>query len=254
VSFETELDAVASWCDQTDRIALEVFRDVIEPDVKADGSLVTKADRDIEALIRSSIERSFAGDAILGEEEGLSREGAARRWIVDPIDATTNYVRGIPIFATLIAMEDRDGLALGFVSAPALHQRWWATRGDGASRGAAGIAVSEIATLDDSHVCTGGMDLFTPHGLGDGAAAVIERCDRHRGFGDFYGHMLVAQGSVEAMIDPIVSSWDLAACQLIVQEAGGRFTSLQGHAGYEHGSALSSNGRVHDEILALFGP
>lgn len=252
MSFETELDAVASWCDDTDRIALEVFREVIEPDVKADGSLVTKADRDIEGLIRAAIEHSFSGDAVLGEEEGLSREGAARRWIVDPIDATTNYVRGIPIFATLVAMEDDDGLALGFVSAPALHMRWWATRGDGAFRTGRPISVSDVTLVQDAHIATGGMDLFEPHGLGSGAAAAIDRCDRHRGFGDFYGHMLVAQGSVEAMIDPIVSPWDLAACQIIVQEAGGRFTSLQGHAGYDHGTALSSNGRVHDEILSLF--
>lgn len=252
MSFETELDAVASWCDETDRIALEVFREVIQPDVKPDGSLVTKADRDIESFIRLSIERSFPEDAVLGEEEGLSREGATRRWIVDPIDATTNYVRGIPIFATLIALEDEEGLALGFVSAPALHARWWATRGGGSFHNGTPIMVSDIATVNDAHIATGGMDLFGPHELGDGIESVVERCDRHRGFGDFYGHMLVAQGSVEAMIDPIVSPWDLAACQLIVQEAGGRFTSLQGHPGYDQGTALSSNGRVHDEILSLF--
>lgn len=252
MSFERELDAIAVWCDRTDVIALQVFRDVIEPDVKADGSLVTKADRAIESMLREAIEASFPGDAILGEEEGLSREGAARRWIVDPIDATTNFVRGIPIFATLIAVEDEDGLAAGFVSAPALHTRWWATRGGGAFHNGSPMSVSAVAALPDAHVATGGMELFAPHGLGAGVARVVERVPRHRGFGDFFGHMLVAQGSVEAMIDPIVSPWDLAACQIVVEEAGGRFTSLEGARGYEHGTALSSNGLVHDEILSLF--
>lgn len=252
MTFAAELDAVAAWCDRTDAIALAAFRETVDADVKADGSPVTKADREIESLLRSSIETAFPDDSILGEEEGATRPGAPRRWIVDPIDATVNFVRGIPIFATLIALEDQEGLALGLVSAPALGSRWWAVRGDGSFHNGSPIAASKVATLDEAHVATGGMELFAPHGLASGVESVIARVPRHRGFGDFYGHMLVAQGSVEAMIDPIVSPWDLAACQIIVQEAGGRFTSLSGRAGYDHGTALSSNGLVHEQILSLF--
>lgn len=247
-----ELAAVARWCDDTDRLALEHFRAGVAFDLKADGTPVTAADRGIETLLRAAIAAEFPGDAVLGEEEGVTDGSAARRWILDPVDATTNFVRGVPIFATLVALEDAAGLALGFVSAPALRTRWWGIRGGGAFRDGAPIRVSSVASLGDAHVCTGGIDLFQAHETIAPLLVVTRQVSRQRGFGDFYGHMLVAQGSVEAMIDPVVSPWDLAACQIVVEEAGGRFTSLAGTPGYEGGNALASNGLVHDALVAAF--
>lgn len=251
MSFEKERTAAASWCDAADRIALDHFGDLVPAEVKADGTLVTAADRAIESMLRTQIARTFPADAVLGEETGVSGTGP-RRWIIDPIDATTNYVRGIQIFATLIALEDSDGLAVGYVSAPALNERWWAVRGGGAFRNGEAIRVSQVSSLDQAHVTTGGLELFGERL--DRVAALAQASQRFRAFGDFYGHMLVAQGSVEAMIDPVAATWDLAAVQIILQEAGGRLTTLDGSNGYDGGNAISSNGLLHDAIVAAVRP
>lgn len=250
MSFETELAAVAAWCDRTDAIALEHFGTSIAQQ-KADGTDVTIADRSIEQTLRAAITTLFPGDAIFGEEEGLIGEGP-RRWIIDPIDATTNYVRGIPIFATLVALEDDEGLALGFVSAPGLQTRWWATRGGGAFSNNRPIHVSVVDKVEAMHLSTGDVALFGRQQRLGGLTTLLERVARHRGFGDFYGHMLVAQGSVDAMADPIVSPWDLAAVQIIVEEAGGLATTLGGERRYDGGSFLTSNGLLHGALLEAF--
>lgn len=248
MAFESELRHALAWCDAADEIALTHFRSGVVASLKADGSDVTDADRAIESMLRLSITAAYPTDAILGEEEGASG-GGERRWILDPIDATTNFVRGIPVFATLCALEDADGLALGVVSAPALGTRWWATRGGGAFRDGSSIHVSSVASIEESHIGSGDVSKFSPE-YRPGVLRLLDDAARHRGFGDFWGHMLVAQGSLDAMIDPIVSIWDVAACAIIVREAGGTFTTLSGDQRCDGGNALSSNALVGPALRA----
>ena len=186
-----------------------------------------------------------------GEEEGAAPAGAAARWIVDPIDGTKSYVRGIPVYATLIALE-RDGAGvLGLVSAPALGRRWWAARGEGAFANGEPIRVSRIGRLEDALVSYTSMRVFRERGLG--LDAVAGRAWAARGFPDFWQHMLVAEGSVDAAFEAIVALWDVAAVQVIVEEAGGRFSDLSGAPTPDGGDCLTSNGLLHEEILALLG-
>lgn len=246
-----ELASALRWVDHTDRIALGHFRVDVPTETKPDGTPVTEADRRIEQALRLAIEAEFPGDAVMGEEDGLTGSGP-RRWIIDPIDGTKSYRRGIPAFATLLALE-RDGvLVLGIASAPALGARWWATRGGGAYRNGDPIRVSGVTDLSAADVASGGVGTLRERGYLDGFLALVARADRHRGFADFWGHMLVAQGSIEVMVDPVVSLWDVAACKAIVEEAGGRLTTVEGaERPAEVGSALSTNGALHDEVRAL---
>lgn len=253
MSWDRELGAVLRWLDETDAIAMAHWRVGVASERKGDGTPVTEADRGIEAALRGSIEREFGGDAVLGEEQGETRSGAARRWIVDPIDATKNFRRGIPVFGTLVALEAGGALVLGAVSAPALGTRWWATRGGGAFRDGEPIRVSGVADLGAAQIASGGLETLREQGLLEGFLSLCGRADSHRAFGDFWGHMLVAQGSIEAMVDPLVAPWDVAAPALIVAEAGGRTTSARGEAGIEGGSAVSTNGRLHEAVLEALG-
>lgn len=235
---------------------MEHFRLDVPYTTKGDGTPVTQADTDIEAALRAAINEEFGGDAILGEEDGLiGSPDAPRRWIIDPIDGTQNFRRGLPLFATLVALEDEDGLALGFVDAPVLNQTWWAIRDAGAFRDGSPVHVSTVSDLADAHIASGSVETIRDQGMLEQFTSLCAATARHRGFGDFWGHVLVAQGSIEAMIDPVVSIWDLAAVRLIVQEAGGSFSSLAGEARHDAGSALSSNGLLHTHILStLTGP
>ncbi|GAC1415874.1 MAG: histidinol-phosphatase [Actinomycetota bacterium] len=250
MSFDREIDALHRWSRRTRAIAMQHFRVDVPFETKQDGTPVTEADRAIESALRACITEEFPGDAILGEEEGLiGNAHSPRRWIVDPIDGTQNFRRGLPLFATLMALEDADGLAAAFVDAPVLNQTWWAVRGAGAFRDGSPIHVSSVKTVSDAHIASGGIETIRGQGLLDRFTQLCANAGRHRGFGDFWGHVLVAQGSVEAMIDPVVSIWDLAAVRLIVEQSGGRFTSLSGAPRHDAGNALSSNGLLHDEIL-----
>lgn len=220
---------------------------------KADGTPVTIADRAIEALLRERIEREFPGDAIVGEEQG-STGSSTRRWIIDPIDGTKNYARGIPVFATLIALEQDGELVLGMVSAPALGTRWWATRGEGAFCNGAPIRVSTNSSLAAADLCTGGTDWALQTDQAHALLAVEAKVRRVRGFGDFWGHMLVAQGSMEIMIEfAPLAEWDIAAPRAIVEIAGGRVTSRDGAPAPRGGDVVATNGALHDEVLALLG-
>ena len=235
--------------DATDRIALKAFRAGMNPDRKADGTLVTATDVEIERLIRDRLAARFPADGFIGEELGTEAADAERVWIVDPIDATHNFVRGIGIFATLVAARIDDELAIGFVSAPALGERWWGVAGRGAfRRDAAGerrIGVSGIDRL------ASGQLLYGDAGSLDGRVVrVATHAWRSRGFGDFWSHMLVASGSAEAMVEDGVSPYDMAAPYVVVTEAGGRMTDLDGHPSWTDPRLVSSNGRVHDELLA----
>lgn len=221
-------------------------------ETKSDLSPVTEADRAAEVAIRELIALERPTDAVLGEETGSTGSGA-RRWFIDPIDGTVNFVRGIPVWATLLGLEVDGTMQLGVVSAPALGRRWWAQRGEGAFVGAPGspgepMNVSRVASLADAAISSGSTaDFPEPERLVELAVKV----KRDRGFGDFWSHMLVAEGCCEVGLDPVVSVWDIAPLQVIVEEAGGKFTDFAGTRRLDGGSALSSNGVVHDDVIAV---
>ena len=220
---------------------------------KPDLTPVTEVDRAVERALRERIARARPGDGVLGEEFGADG-GTARRWIVDPLDGTKNYVRGIPVWATCIALE-RDGeVAAGVVSAPALGRRWWASRGGGAFAAGQPIGVSAVAALADAQLSYDSVLGFEAHDLGDRFLGLARRCWRTRGLGDFWSHVLVAEGAVDVAVEPEVSVWDVAAVQVIVEEAGGRFTDLTGEARPDGGSAVSTNGLLHDAVLEALAP
>jgi len=249
--------------DEADRLSMSYYRGELGTTTKADGSLVTLADRAVETRLREEISRRYPDHAVLGEEHGYV-EGApgAGRWILDPIDGTNGFARGLPIWATLIAYEQDGVVQAGVASAPALGTRWWAGRGLGAYRGACGVAapaggthagerieVSSTAALAESQVLYGAMKYILDRWprIND----VIRASWRDRGYGDFWAHCLVAEGAAEAMLEPIVSPWDLGALIVIVEEAGGRMTDEAGVPGIDHGYAVTSNGHVHEELLRL---
>ena len=209
---------------------------------------VSEADEAVERMIRERLASERRDDGIVGEEFGASGT-ASRRWIIDPIDGTKNYVRGIPVYATLIALEENGRLAAGVVSAPALGRRWWASAGGGAFCNGQPIHASRIATIGEAHIAYDSVTDFDKHGSTDRFLALVRRCTRARGFGDFWIHMLVAEGAIEIAVEPAVSSWDMAAIQIIVEEAGGRFSDLEGNARFDGGSGVSTNGVLHDEVL-----
>jgi len=198
------------------------------------------------------LSRSRPRDAVLGEEFGSSGHGS-RRWIIDPIDGTKNFVRGVPVWATLIALQVDGRVDVGVVSAPALGRRWWAARGHGAWAGSLDapeqISVSGVAALADAHLSYSSLTGWEKQGRLEGLLQLSRGCWRTRAFGDFWSHVLVAEGAVDASFEPEVSLWDLAPLQVIVEEAGGRFTSLDGEARPDGGSCVCSNGLLHDQVL-----
>jgi histidinol-phosphatase len=250
-----DLAFALSLADTADVITLPRFRAAdLAVRTKPDRTPVTEADQAAERALRDRIAAERPTEAVIGEEEGASGSDVARaRWIIDPIDGTNNYLRGIPVWATLLALE-RDGrLAVAVVSAPALGRRWWAARGAGAFANGDRIHVSPVDDLARAQLCYASFTSWEAAGRGERFLDLLRRCGRTRGFGDFWAHMLVAEGAAEVAVEPEVALWDLAAVHLIVEEAGGRFTDLQGQSRADGGSAVSSNGRVHDEVLTLLG-
>lgn len=239
--------------DETDTIALRHFEAGVTATRKADRTLVTQADLEVERAVRERIAARFPRHGLLGEEFGSEAPDAATTWIIDPIDATNNFVRGIGIFATLLACRIDGELVLGVVSAPAMGERWWATTSAGAWRRRSGterrIGVSEIHRVADSQLLYGRA--LTLRGR---VADATRGAWRDRGFGDFWGHMLVAGGSAEAMVEDGVAPWDMAAPYVVVTAAGGRMTNLEGRPSWTDPQLLSSNGLVHDELLAQLAP
>jgi histidinol-phosphatase len=236
-----DLQLALALADISDRITLRHFRGAFAVRTKDDQTPVTEVDEAVERVIRERLERDRPDDAIIGEEFG-KRGDSARRWIIDPIDATRNYIRGIPVFATLIALDGE----VGVVSAPALNRRWWASRGDGAFCDGHRIHVSKVDRFADAQIGYDSVMDFTPPAKFLG---LMQKCGRARGFGDFWIHMLVAEGATEIAVEPKVAWWDMAALQVIVEEAGGRFTALDGQPRADRGSGVSSNGLLHDAVL-----
>ncbi len=252
---DADLELAHRLADIADPIAMARFRAAdLHVETKPDLTPVTEADRAVERAIREHLGTARPDDLVLGEEFGggqaeLPSGGA--RWIVDPIDGTKNYVRGIPVWATLIAVEREGEMVAGLASAPALGRRWWAGRGEGAFADGEPIRVSGVSRLDEAELCFGGLKTWEGIGALDGFLGLSGRCRRGRGFGDFWMHMLVAEGAAELAAEAEVNLWDLAAVQVIVEEAGGRFTDLQGVRTASGGTALSSNGVLHDEALRI---
>ena len=238
--------------DRADPIALQYFRAAhLAVDEKADASPVTAADRGIEEAARALVRREAPDLGICGEEFGESQAQGQARLIIDPIDGTRNFIRGIPIFASLLAVEEAGRVTAGLVSAPALGQRWHAARGLGAYCGSRRLHVSAIRTLEHAQVFHGDLSGAAETPLPPGAMTLFRRVHRTRGFGDFYQHLLVAEGAGEFAIDPAVKPWDVGPLQVIVEEAGGRATTLEGSADIYGGSLITSNGALHDEMRRL---
>jgi histidinol-phosphatase len=248
-----DLALALELADRADGISLARFGAAdLRVDTKADNSPVTEADEAIEAMIRTRLESARPGDAVLGEEGGSSGDGEWR-WIVDPIDGTRNYARGVPVWATLLSLRRGDEEVCAVVSAPALRRRWWAMSGAGAWCNGDGISVSTRARLEDATVSFTDVRDFDRHGWGTGFTRLAERCATMRGFGDFWSHMLVAEGAIDCGIEPVVNEWDISAARLIVREAGGRFSDFAGVDHCRGGNVVTSNGLLHDAVLACLG-
>jgi histidinol-phosphatase len=224
---------------------------------KPDLTPVSDADQAVEDGIRRTLARVRSRDAVLGEETGSSGH-SQRRWIVDPIDGTKNFVRGVPVWATLIALEVDGEIVLGVVSAPQLQRRWWASKGNGAWTGrsllkATQIHTSDVRRLEDASLSYSSLSGWEQRGALDDFLSLSRRCWRTRAYGDFWSYMLVAEGAVDLAAEPELELYDMAALDIIVREAGGQFTSLDGTAGPWGGNAVASNGHLHEAALAFLG-
>ncbi len=241
--------------DRADAIALSWFRSVqLRVDDKSDGSPVSEADRAIEAAARELIAARAPELGVFGEEEGESASQNGARLIIDPIDGTRNYVRGIPIFASLLAIEENGVVVAGVVSAPAMSQRWHASRGNGAFSGARRVRVSSVADMARAHVFHGDIGGRNEGKSPAGLPALLRAAERTRGFGDFYQHVLVAEGAGDVALDFKMQPWDIAAVKIVVEEAGGRATTIAGDDTIYGGSLVSTNGLLHDAVTAYVHP
>jgi histidinol phosphatase-like enzyme (inositol monophosphatase family) len=216
-------------------------------DSKSDGTPVTAADRAAERLVRERLAEQFPGDGVLGEEEPERHGGSGRRWIVDPIDGTKAFTRGVPLYSTLLALDDEHGPAVGVIALPALGQVVYAGRGLGCWADGVVARVSDTPSLDHAYLSSSSYSHWSDAAL----LAVKHAGCELRTWGDGYGYALVATGRVDAMVDPTVEVYDVAAMPVILAEAGGRFTSLDGTEGAAGGSGVATNGAVHDDLLKL---
>jgi histidinol-phosphatase len=259
VSVEDDLALAHELADAADAITLTRFGAVdLEVSAKPDLTPVSDADLAVEQAVRSTLAARRPGDAVLGEEDGQTGTGP-RRWVVDPVDGTKNFVRGVPVWASLIALQEDGVVTAGVVSAPALGRRWWAARGLGAHTGgslaaARRLQVSAVGAVSDASVAYSSLTGWEAQGRLPGLLQLSRDVWRTRAYGDFWSHVLVAEGAVDASFEPEVSLWDLAPLQVLIEEAGGRFTDLSGAARADGGSVVCSNGLLHDAVLAALAP
>jgi histidinol-phosphatase len=257
-SYDDDLRLAHVLADAVERVTLPRFRaQDLAVEAKPDLTLVSDADRDAEELLRSQLARTRPRDAVHGEEFAPTGHGP-RRWVVDPIDGTHNFVRGVPVWGTLIALVVDEDPVLGLVAAPALGRRWWAAKGSGAWAGrsltsASRINVSGVSRLEDASLSVSSMTSWDAVGRSEAMLDLARSCWRERGFGDFWSYMLLAEGAVDIAAEPELALYDMAALAPIVTEAGGRFTSLSGVDGPFGGNALATNGLLHDRVLDLIG-
>lgn len=254
-----DLTLALRLADQADAVTVERFGAMdLHVDTKPDLTPVTDADRSVEAALRDTLSADRPGDAVLGEEFGGSAVFTGRQWVIDPIDGTKNFVRGVPVWATLIALLHDGVPVVGVVSAPALQRRWWAAAGAGAHLSVAGgparrLTVSSVGDVAAASLSFSSLSGWADLGLRDRFIALTDAVWRVRGYGDFFSYCLLAEGAVDIAAEPEVSLWDLAALDVIVREAGGAFTGLDGTAGPHAGSAVATNGPLHGAVLAALG-
>ena len=257
--YDDDLRLAHVLADQVDALTMSRFKaQDLRVETKPDLTPVTDADRAAEELIRQGLSRSRPRDSVQGEELPTTGHGP-RRWVVDPIDGTKNFVRGVPVWATLIALLDGEEVVVGLVSAPALGRRWWAAQGLGAWTGrslaaATPMRVSEVTELSDASLSYSSLGGWEEIGRLGSFFDLARSVWRTRAYGDFWSHVLVAEGAVDVSCEPELALHDMAALVPIVTEAGGRFTSVTGEPGPWGGSALVTNGHLHDAALALLEP
>lgn len=256
--YEEDLRLALVLADQVDALTSGRFRaQDLRVETKPDTTPVTDADRAAEELVRMRLAGWRPRDAVLGEEFGRSGHGP-RQWVLDPIDGTKSFVRGVPVWATLIALMDEDTPVVGVVSAPALGRRWWAAVGTGAWTGrslsaATRLRVSQVQRLEDASLSYASLAGWEAHGDLDRFLDLTRHVWRTRAYGDFWSYMLVAEGAVDIACEPELALHDMAALVPIVTEAGGRFTSLAGEDGPHGGNAVATNGLLHGDVLAAIG-
>ncbi len=243
------LDFATLLAHEAGALTLRYFGGLVDHDAKGDGSPVTIADREAEELIRQRVEQRFPEHSILGEEYGESNAGAPVRWILDPIDATRSFMRGVPLYGVLIGIEIEAESVVGVAHFPALQETIAAGVGLGCTWNGDPCSVSPVQTIEGAVICTTDVERILSRAEGDGWRRLQQRCLFSRTWGDCYGHALVATGRIEAQVDPISASWDAGPFLTIATEAGGRFTTIEGEATVHGGSGVSSNGLLHDEIL-----
>ncbi|UUV35265.1 histidinol-phosphatase [Amycolatopsis roodepoortensis] len=253
--YENDLELATRLADAADAITTARFRALdLAVEHKPDRTPVTDADTAVEDAIRAILAADRPDDAVLGEERG-GTAATGRAWVLDPIDGTKNFLRGVPVWATLIALVEDGTPVVGMISAPLLGRRWWAADGDGAwmsdSAGARRISVSKVASLEDAYLSTTDLNSWVEYHSREKYLDLVNACWESRAFGDFWHHCLVAEGALDVTAECIVNPWDVAAAQVLITEAGGRFSDLNGEARYDNGSALSTNGLLHDEVLAI---
>jgi histidinol-phosphatase len=247
--FDAELTFANEVADRASEIAMGFFRGTFEVSIKPDASPVTEADLAVEAMFREMVAARFPSDAVIGEEGGAGPE-AERVWVIDPIDGTKNFADGVPIWATLLALHDGGRGVLGVVSAPALDERYEAVAGEGARCNGRPIRVSERASISDAFLVYSSIDAWLDGPLWSAFDELLRDTRRNRGFGDFWAHMLVARGAADVMAEPELAVWDWAALKVIVEEAGGRLTAFDGSEPTHGSSVLTTNGLLHDAVLA----
>jgi len=252
---DDDLAVALRLADAADEITMGRFQasDLVV-DRKPDRTPVTDADTAVEDTVREILAELRPDDGILGEERG-GVVGPGRTWVLDPIDGTKNFLRGNPVWGTLIALVDGGVPVVGVVSSPAMPRRWWASAGSGAwvatPAGERRLRVSGIAALPDAYLSTTDLASWVKYHSREAYVALVDACWESRAFGDFWQHVLVAEGALDISVDPVAYPWDLAAVQVIVTEAGGRFTDLTGRPGFGHGNGIASNGLVHDAALGV---
>ena len=250
-----DLAVALALADQADAVTLDRFGAVdLQVETKPDLTPVSDADRAVETGLRETLARIRSDDSILGEEFGGATTLAGRQWIIDPIDGTKNFVRGVPVWASLIALLVDGVPQVGVVSAPALHRRWWAATGEGAfvtvgDAPARRLSVSSVAQLDSASLSFSSLSGWAQLGVRDRFLELTDEVWRVRAFGDFLSYCFVAEGAVDIAAEPEVSVWDLAPLDILVREAGGTFTGLDGTRGPHSGNAVASNGLLHDQVL-----
>lgn len=254
VSFDDDLRLAHVLADAADDIAMKHFRALdLVVETKPDLTPVTEADRTVEETLRSVLSRARPRDAVVGEEYGKSGN-SNRVWVIDPIDGTKNYVRGVPVWATLIALLEGDRPVVGLISAPALHRRWWASKGGGTWSGrslskATRCQVSKVSELSDASFSYSSLTGWEEQGRLESFLGLTRSVWRTRAYGDFWSHVMVAEGTVDIAAEPELSLWDAAPLPIILEEAGGRATDLRGEGFVDGGPLVCSNGVLHDQAL-----